>query len=100
MINSCLVLYIVGPREIGDLNLFTTANQCYVKLRACLSHLGSVLGIKPKKQQLNRPKNSLALYRHCSPTSAWTGRFSDVLHYFPVGLLIGSVDEILGCLIC
>ena len=75
MINSCLVLYIVGPREIGALNQFTTANQCYVKLRACVSHLGSVLGIKPEKKQLNRLKKSLALYRHCSPTSAWTGRF-------------------------
>ena len=75
MINSCLVLYIVSQREIGALNLFTTANQCYVKLRACVSHLGSVLGIEPKKQQLNRLKKSLALYRHCSPTSAWTGRF-------------------------
>ena len=61
MINSCLLLCILGPRKIGVLNLFTKANQCYVKFRACVSYLGSVLGIKPKKQQLDRRKKSLAL---------------------------------------
>ena len=83
MINSGLVLYIVSQREIGALNLFTTANQCYVKLRVCVSHLGSVLGIKPKQKQLNRLKKSLALYRHCDPTSAWTGRFLTFCSIFP-----------------
>ena len=85
MITSCLVPFIVGPRKIGVLNLFTTANQCYVKLRACVSHLGSVLGIKPKKQQLNRLKKSLALYRHCSPRAIqhWVAlklRIHEIMH--------------------
>ena len=59
MINSCLLICILGPSKIGVLNLFTKADQCNVKFRACVSHLGSVLGIKLKKQQLDRRKNRL-----------------------------------------
>ena len=41
----------------------------------------------------------------CAVSTLWSDKsvdraFFDVLHYFPVDLLIGSVDEILGCLIC
>ena len=45
---------MVGPREIGALNLFTTANQCNVKLRACVSHLGSCIEYQAEKAAIEQ----------------------------------------------
>ena len=64
-----------------------------VSSRVCIEY-------QAEKAAIEQTEKAACAVSTLQPDKSVDRAFFDVLHYFPVGLLIGSVDEILGCLIC
>ena len=68
---------------------------------ACLRVLSRVcIGYQAEKAAIEQAEKVACTVSTLESDKCVDRAFFDVLQYVPVGLFIGSVDEILGCLIC